>query len=65
MNLSPEQIKQRSAAGLASAAARREMLGQHVYRMKMQELGQAGGLKGGRPNWRRSLEKARERMTRR
>ena len=54
------QRRQRAAAGRASAAARRELLGEHVYRMKMREMGRSGG----RPTWQRSLGKAKERLMR-
>ena len=64
MGLTGPQRSQRVNAGKASAAARRELLGPHVYRLRMQERGAAGGLKagakGGRPTWQESLAKAKQ-----
>ena len=58
------QRKQRVAAGRASAAASRKLLGEEAYILKMQRMSKVGGLngKGGRPTWQQSLAKAKERM---
>ena len=65
--MTPAQLKQRSNAGKASAAASKERLGEHVYGAKMQQLGQnggrKGGWKGGRPTWQEALEKEKRKSS--